>query len=60
MTVSLQAMQKALNKTNGEIVAWTQKRDKAQQVLTDAEAELAKFEGWKTQLEADIAAYTPA
>ena len=60
MTVSLDAMQDRLDAIDVEIVAWTAKRDRLKQQLDGANARLRTFQDKKTQLEADIAGYTPA
>ena len=59
MTVSLEALQRRLAVVEKEVIAWTARRDEAQQVLDRAVAELQRHETDKAQLERDIAGYTP-
>lgn len=55
--ISQRALRSSLDAVNKEITAWTERRDRAQTALDDANAQLRKHEADKAQLEKDIAGY---
>ena len=55
--ISQRAWRVSLEAVNKEIAAWTERRDRAQTALDDANAQLRKHEADKSQLERDLAGY---